>query len=509
VNPAEWLTRTARDTPQAPALFHGDRQVADYAKFARDAAGIGAALRGQGITKGDRVALFLPNCIDYLPILYGIWYAGAIAVPINGKLHPKEAAWIVENSAAKLVFAKNAHDLIEATARPDLPCVEPTDVAFDAMKATPAMKWPEAMTGADYAWLFYTSGTTGRPKGAILSAGNLMAMSLSYLADVDDVAQADAILYAAPMSHGAGLYNGVHILRGARHIVPESGGFDPAEIFTLAETLQNISMFAAPTMVKRMVDHALKIGANGTGIKTIVYGGGPMYVADIQAALEIFGPKFAQIYGQGEAPMTISVLSRADLADSEHPDWVQRLRSVGRAHSVAEIRILSQDGVPLPVGEVGEIAVRGPQIMRGYLGNPEADAKALKDGWLWTGDLGHLDERGYLYLHDRSKDLIISGGSNIYPREVEEALLTHSAVSEVSVIGTPDPEWGEIVVAFIVAKSGNTPAVEELDAACTSLMARFKKPKRYLFVPALPKNNYGKVLKTDLRDWANRGMNIH
>jgi len=378
--------------------------------------------------------------------------------------------------------------------------IEPASDAYEAMLTTPPLPWPEPMDASSIAWLFYTSGTTGRPKGAMLTAGNIMAASLSYLADVDDVAATDSALYAAPMSHGAGLYNFIHVQRGARHVIPDSGGFDPTEILALARAHGAISMFAAPTMIKRLVDHATRSGDTGEGIKTIVYGGGPMYVADIQAALRVFGPKFVQIYGQGEAPMTITALSRADIADDAHPDWARRLASVGRAHSVAEVRVIDGDGTPLPPGEVGEIAVRGPQVMAGYLDNADANAKALRDGWLLTGDLGHLDADGYLTLHDRAKDLVISGGSNIYPREVEEALLTHPAVSEVSVVGQPEPEWGEIVVAFVVLRDGCTAEPEALDAACTAMIARFKKPKRYVFVSDLPKNNYGKVLKTDLRD---------
>jgi len=498
MNPAEWLARTARAKGEAPALFLGTRPVCDYAGFAAQAGAIGAALAAEGIGPGDRVAIFLPNCIEYLPILHGIFWAGATAVPVNGKLHVKEAAWIVAHSAARLVFAKDPQALSDTGDIGDTPCLSPADPAFARMLDTPPLPSPVPMSGDAAAWLFYTSGTTGRPKGAILTAGNLMAASLSYLADVDEVVPTDAALYAAPMSHGAGLYTFVHILRGARHIVPESGGFDPAEILALAREMRDISMFAAPTMVKRLVDRARAEGADGDGIRTIVCGGGPMYVADIQAALATFGPRFVQIYGQGEAPMTITALSRADIADSAHPRWTDRLASVGRAHSVAEVRVVDPDGTPLPAGEVGEIAVRGPQVMAGYLDNPEANAASLKDGWLMTGDMGQLDAEGYLTLHDRAKDLVISGGSNIYPREVEEALLTHPAVAEVSVIGAPDPEWGEIVVAFVVARDA-PPEPAALDACCTERIARFKKPKRYVFVPDLPKNNYGKVLKTDLR----------
>ena len=497
MNPAEWLARTARANPDAPALFHGSRLVCDYAGFARQAARVGAGLVARGIGPGDRVAIFMANCIDYLPIFYGVLYAGATVVPVNGKLHAREAAWIVAHSGARLVFTRDAEAMAALT---DTPCISPGSAAFARMLDSEPLPWPALMAGGDAAWLFYTSGTTGRPKGAVLSCDNLLAASLAYIADVDDVSAGDAALYAAPLSHGAGLYNFIHVQRGARHIVPESGGFDPAEILALAREVRNLSMFAAPTMVKRLVDTARASGQDGDGIKTIVYGGGPMYVADIKEALAVLGPKFVQIYGQGESPMTITALSRGDIADSAHPDWEARLASVGRAHSVAEVRIVNPEGTPLPPGEIGEIAVRGPQVMTGYLDNPAANAASLRDGWLMTGDLGQLDSQGYLTLRDRAKDMVISGGSNIYPREVEEALLTHPEVSEVSVIGAPDPEWGEIVVAFVVPGAGSAPTAASLDATCVAQIARFKKPKRYVFVGELPKNNYGKVLKTELRE---------
>ena len=499
MNPAEWLARTARNVPDKPAILHGAGVVASYRAFADQAAAIGGDLAARGIGPGSRVAIFLPNCIDYLPVFYGILWAGATAVPINAKLHAKEAAWIIGHSSSSLVFAKSPQDLYESGDIGDTPCIAVDDDEFSALCGTAPLPSPVPMSGDTPAWLFYTSGTTGRPKGAILTAGNLMAASLAYLADVDDVSADDAALYAAPMSHGAGLYNFIHVQRGARHVIPESGGFNPAEILALGKSVGGLSMFAAPTMVKRLVDAARASAGTGAGIKTIVYGGGPMYVADIKAALATFGPVFVQIYGQGEAPMTITALPRSDIADSAHPHWERRLASVGRAHSVAEVAVVAPDGTPCAPGTIGEIVVRGPQVMLGYLDNPKANEVALRDGWLWTGDLGQMDAQGYLTLHDRAKDLVISGGSNIYPREVEEVLLTHPEVSEVSVVGMPDPEWGEIVVAFVVGKDGGSPEPRSLDETCTRQIARFKKPKRYVFVSELPKNNYGKVLKTELR----------
>ena len=333
---------------------------------------------------------------------------------------------------------------------------------------------------------------------------NLLAMTACYFTDVDDVEARDAMVYAAPMSHGAGLYNFAHILRGAQHVVPASGGFEPAELLDLAQRVGRLVLFAAPTMVKRLVDHVVDAGGPDSvpavsGFKTIVYGGGPMYVDDLQRALATLGPCLVQIYGQGESPMTITALARAHLLDRAHPRWLERIASVGVAQSLVEVRVVDAAGAPLPVGEVGEVVVRGETVMPGYWNNPEASAQALQGGWLHTGDTGSLDADGFLTLKDRSKDLVISGGSNIYPREVEEVLLAHPAVSEVAVIGQPDAEWGEVPVAFVVARAGAAPDSAALDAWCLAQMARFKRPRHYHWVAALPKNSYGKVLKTALR----------
>jgi len=252
-------------------------------------------------------------------------------------------------------------------------------------------------------------------------------------------------------------------------------------------------------MVKRLTTFAKSQGARGDGLRTVVYAGGPMYLADILEAVAWFGPIFVQIYGQGECPMGITALSRTDVTDRSHPRWRERLASVGRAQSGIEVRIGDEQGKPLPHGSVGEIMVRGDVVMPGYWQNEKASAETLKDGWLWTGDMGFMDAEGYVTLQDRSKDLIISGGTNIYPREVEEALMEHPSVHEAAVVGAPDAEWGEVVVAFIVPAAGAVIDSDTLDAHCLERIARFKRPKRYELLAALPKNNYGKVLKTDLR----------
>jgi long-chain acyl-CoA synthetase len=225
-----------------------------------------------------------------------------------------------------------------------------------------------------------------------------------------------------------------------------------------------------------------------------------MYVTDLKRALHVFGNKFVQIYGQGESPMTITALSRFHHADTQHPRHEARLTSVGVAHSGIQIRVSDKDGKELAAGEAGEICVKGDTVMLGYWNNAEATAQSLRDGWLWTGDVGSVDEDGFLTLLDRSKDLIISGGSNIYPREIEEVLLQHPAVAEASVIGRADAEWGETVVAFVVLRADVAADRAELDRHCLEFVARFKRPKEYRFIDALPKNNYGKVLKTALRE---------
>ncbi len=495
MNIALWLYRSGLSHPAWPAAASGTRVVASFGELAGRAARLAGALRERlRLSPGDRVAIVAKNSPDYIALLYGIWHAGLAAVPANAKLHGAELGYILEHSGARVCFASLGIDAeIAAHAPQSLErLIAIGSAEYEALFANDEIA-VVPRSADELAWLFYTSGTTGRPKGAMLTHRSLAAASYAYTFEVDPVTPGDTILHAAPMSHGSGLYIMAHVARLGVQVVPESGGFEPEEIFALFNAWRRASMFAAPTMIKRLVDCPAE--CRSENIRTLIWGGAPMYVEDALHALDRFGPRLAQIYGQGEAPMTITTLSKQDIADRDHPRWRERLGSAGKPYASVEVMVADSADEPVTMGEPGEILCRGDVIMAGYWHNDEASAASLRSGWLHTGDVGSYDADGYLTLKDRSKDLIISGGSNVYPREVEEVLLTHPQVREVSVIGRPDREWGEVVVAYIV---GAVNAVE-LDALCLARIARFKRPKDYVFVDALPKNNYGKILKRELR----------
>ena len=504
MNLANFLARAARTFPDNPAVSLGESVWIRYADLMRRVAAMAAGFRNLGLVPHDRIALAMGNCPQYIELWYAAWYCGLTTVPMNAKLHPRELEFILRDCGAKMCFATAelapAVEALRATVPSLERVIEVGSRDYTGLyQVKPTMPMAETAPD-DVAWLFYTSGTTGRPKGVMLTHRNLVCMSLCYFSAVDGIDPGDAVLHAAPMSHGSGQYNFPHMMAGANQVIPESGHFQPAEIFQLLQRWSGVTMFAAPTMVHRLVAHARKHAPALDGLKTIVYGGGPMYLQDIKAALDVMGPHFAQIYGQGESPMTITALSKFHIGDRGHPRYDERLSSVGVAQPAVEVIVADAQDRRLPEGEIGEILVRGDTVMRGYWRNPDASNETLRNGWLHTGDVGSFDADGFLTLRDRSKDMIISGGSNIYPREVEEVLLRHPAVNEVSVIGRAHPEWGEEVIAFVVVHDGHKVHEHELDALCLDHIARFKRPKSYRFVAELPKNNYGKVLKTALRD---------
>jgi len=471
MNIAHLLLRNARLYSDRPALAVGSKEFQSYETLAARVERLSAGLTGKfSLAPGDRVALQMKNCPEYWQLLFACWHAGLVAVPVNAKLHRKELDYILGNCGAKACF------------------FEPKEFAgIDGEPRPPAETGPD-----DIAWLFYTSGTTGVPKGAMLTHRNLLFASQAYFCDIDKLGPGDAILHAAPLSHGSGLYGIPHFAAGAVNVIPESGGFDEAEIFGLLDTWHGASFFAAPTMIVRLL--ASPAARAPRHLKTIAYGGAPMYVADALRAIDLFGPRLYQLYGQGESPMTITGLPQTFHLNRSNLD------TCGYARTGVEVKVFSDKDQELPPGETGEIVTRSDCVMAGYWDNPAASEQALRGGWLHTGDLGSLDERGFLTLRDRSKDMIISGGSNIYPREVEEVLLRHPGIAECSVVGRAHAEWGEEVVAFIVMKTGFAKMeIQELDQLCLANIARFKRPRDYRFVEALPKNNYGKVLKTELR----------
>jgi len=505
MNQAIVLAQVARSFGDRPAISVGDRVLFDYRSFAGRVARIAAGFRALGLAAGDRVALVMKNGPEYFEVMYGAWHAGLAAVPVNAKLHPKEHAYILDHSGARVCVASpDLADAIEAV-RGEAPGLERVIVTGSAGYSALLAAGPMAVAPtdpADLAWLFYTSGTTGRPKGAMLTHRNLMVAVMNYFGDVDSVLPTDCMIHSAPMSHGSGLYGLPHVARAANTVVPASGGFEVAETLQLIERWPGCSFFFAPTMVTRLI-HAPEIAtADLSNLKTIVYGGAPMYLEDVKRALEVLGPKLVQIYGQGEAPMTITGLPKHVYLERNHPKWEQRIGSTGFPRTDVEVRVVDEDGMELPIGEPGEVICRGDVVMAGYWNNPDATAASLRDGWLWTGDIGAFDEDGFLSLKDRSKDVIISGGTNIYPREVEEVLLRHPGVLECAVIGRLHKDWGEEVVAFVRPCPGETVGIEELDRLCLDNIARFKRPKEYRMVPDLPKNNYGKILKTELRRMA-------
>jgi acyl-CoA synthetase (AMP-forming)/AMP-acid ligase II len=458
---------------------------------------LAGGFQSSGLMAGDRVVLVLPNGPDLLEALWASFWAGIVAVPLNRHLHAREVAYVVQHSAASAVVLSDA----TREARHQLPTG--TKVLLTGSPEYAELTTAGASAIADIApdspaWLFYTSGTTGRPKGATLTHRNLLAMIMSFYADIDALADETIFLHAAPLTHGSGLYMLPAIAHGATNVIAEQESFDPAQYLGLVDQHGvTHAAFLAPTMLRRLTDVAAKTGWGSSTLRNIVIGGAALYEEDLADAIQVFGPVIWQMYGQGEAPMTIAVMSPALLTTRDGPE--SNWRSCGRPFTGVEVLIGEPERPALPAHEPGEILVRGDVVMAGYWSDPGATFDALGSGWLRTGDVGYFDDSGFLYLTDRSKDVIITGGSNVYPREVEEVLLSHPAVHEVAVVGVPDPEWGESVRAYVVAVHGSTPCESDLIDHCRQQLASFKKPRSVVFVDDLPKSSNGKILKRALR----------
>jgi len=504
MNVAMWLSRSARRDPDAIAIRAGASVSATYAQLELTVDRVAGWLRSRcTLEAGDRVALVGRNRPEYIELLFGVWRAGVIAVPINFRLHAVEIAYILGHSGARLcVCDTELVDGLVSSATADEKARDVRIIDWDRIRAEAAVSDRLANCGRtkdDLAWLFYTSGTTGRPKGVMLSHENLRQMVLNFTADVMQPCRDHAFAHVGPLSHGSGMYLLASIAAGACNLVPDPQDSHSRDMAAMLADHRHIVSFLAPTMVRRLLDDPDCERFAAQNIDLVVYGGGPMLLAGIEEAVSRIGPRFAQIYGQGESPMTITRLQREDIARSARGVDPQVLASAGQPFTGVEVRILDERGRSVPEGEIGEVAVRGPTVMRGYWRNDEATARQIRDGWLWTGDLGSFDDRGYLTLRDRSKDVIISGGINIYPREVEEVLAQHPEVAEVAVVGSVDPDWGERVVAFIVTRAAGRVPSEQLEELCRSRIASFKRPREYRFLTELPKNAYGKVLKRELR----------
>ena len=514
------LTKTARRLPDKTALVHGSKQL-NYAQFNVRANRMANALRKLGIRPGDNVAILQYNAPEFFETLFACFKAGCGTVPINFRLHPKEFAFIIDHSQAKAVILSAEFNSSIIEVRKSIPAARHLITLgggggelldYKKLLGDACDEFVDAdVAPDDLAWLFYTSGTTGMPKGAMLTHRNLLAMTMNFYADIcPGFGPQDVILHAAPLSHGSGLYGLPNIGKGALNVILESKSFDPELVFKTIERYRVTNMFAAPAMVKMMIDHPAVSRYDHDSLRSVIYGGAPMLVEDLKEAVQKLGTCLVQLFGQGESPMTITYLPHRDHVLDGTPDMEKRLASSGICRTDVEVKIFDQNDNELPPGKIGDIVTRSDLVMKGYWRNPEATAATIRNGWLDTGDMGYMDDNGYLFIMDRSKDMIISGGENIYPREIEEVLIRHPAVREVSVIGVPDPGWGEAIKAVIALVPGRKATEKELIAFCKENIASYKKPKSVDFVENLPKNNYGKILKRELRAiyWKSKGRKV-
>jgi acyl-CoA synthetase (AMP-forming)/AMP-acid ligase II len=508
MNIASFLAKSATHHPERPAIVFGANTYT-YREFYRRACNVGGELLGRGLRRGDRVAFALQNCPAVLETIFGCFAAGLVVVPMNARLHAKEMGYIVRSSGARAfihsaMFTTDIDKHIDEFAGLEWRFEvggQSSMESYELLSDSPRpLDGPVDITEGDASWLFYTSGTTGRPKGATWThrAGRVVAMN--YLADVYNISADDVVLHAAPLSHGSGIVALPAVARGAANIILDASSFSPELLLKTVER-QRVShiAFLAPTQIVALLENYQPGRFDTSSLRAVCYGGAPIYLEHLKAALAAFGPVFAQIYGQGEAPITITGLTREMHARFAATDDL-RLGSAGTARTDVEVRVVDVDGIPVAPGEAGEIIVRGDVVMCGYWDDPEATASAIRGGWLHTGDVGTFDVHGYLYLLDRTKDMIVSGGNNVYAREVEEVLITHPAVANVIVIGIPDAYWGEAVHAVVVREPGEQTSALELIAYCAESLAGYKKPKTVEFVDDLPVSAYGKVLRREVRD---------
>ncbi|HSB06701.1 MAG TPA: long-chain fatty acid--CoA ligase [Thermodesulfobacteriota bacterium] len=519
MNVGTLFTKSARTFPERLAIAYGDYELT-YQQANQRINQLANALTSLGIKKGDNVAILLHNCPEFIETLFACFKAGIGTVPINFRLHPKECAFIIHNSeAVAVVLGDDFRDSLYAL-KSEMPrvkhyiCItDPREgmVSYEGLLEGKSSAFADVdVERDDLAWLFYTSGTTGQPKGAMLTHHVLMTMTMNFFADMTPLGPEDVILHAAPLSHGSGVYSIPNVAKAAANIILASKSFDPKLVFEAIQRRKVTNMFMAPAMIKRLIISPEIDKYDLSSLKCIHYGGAPIYVEDLKAAVEKLGQIFVQLFGQAESPMTISYLRKEEHLLEGTEEQMKRLTSAGIPRTDLEVKIFDENDNELPSGKMGEIVVRGEVVMKGYWKNPTATAETLRGGWLHTGDLGIMDEKGYVYILDREKDMIISGGENIYSREIEDVILKHPAVHEVAVIGVPDETWGEAIKAIVAIKEGQKVTGEEIINFCKEYLASYKKPKSVEFINEVPKNPYGKVLKRELREkyWANEARRV-
>ncbi len=439
-----------------------------------------------------------------LETMWAAWMIGAVWVPTNFRLTPPEVAYLAKSSGATVHIFDAAFPDHATAARAANPALHvelwldgsapPLPLAGEGRGEGDALSFP---TDVDYdhpAWFFYTSGTTGRPKAAVLTHGQMQFVVNNHLADlIPGTTEHDVSLVVAPLSHGAGVHALVQVPRGAASVLLAGEKLDCAEAWSLIERHRVTNLFTVPTILTMLTRHDAVDRYDHSSLRYVIYAGAPMYRADQCHALRKLGAVLVQYYGMGEVTGAITVLPAAlhSLDDDEMP-----VGSCGYPRTGMDVAILGADGQRLPDNETGEICVRGPAVLAGYHNNPDANERAFAGGWFHTGDLGHTDERGFVYITGRASDMYISGGSNVYPREIEEVLLTHPAIAEACVVGMPHPKWGECGVAVLVASDIAEP---ELLAHLEGRLARYKWPLRFVFWPELPKSGYGKVTKSEVK----------
>lgn len=510
MNLGRLMSDTARRHPDLDALVWGERSWT-WRELDERVTALAEGLRSLGLGKGDRILVHARNSNQLFESMWAVWKLGAVWVPTNVRLTPAEVAYLGRSSGARAMILEGdfpehlaavreasealCHAVVigEAEAGSE---VSGYEALIEAHLGTAPFE--EEVDRGDPCWFFYTSGTTGRPKAAVLTHGQMAFVVTNHIADLmPGLDFRDASLVVAPLSHGAGVHALPQVARGAVSVLTGGRSFDEAEVWRLVEQQRITNMFTVPTILTRLVRHPAVDHHDHSSLKHVIYAGAPMYREDQKRALETLGPVIVQYYGLGEVTGNITVLpAHAHSLD----DSMMKVGSCGYARTGMEIAIKDGEGRRLGADEVGEICVRGPAVFAGYHDNPEASAKALKAGWFHTGDLGRLDAQGYLFITGRASDMYISGGSNVYPREAEEILLSHPAVAEVAILGVPDPEWGESGFAVVVAEPGAAVSEADLLGFLEGKLARYKHPRRLVFWEALPKSGYGKVTKHLIRE---------